>query len=102
MFRKRPSKADAALAVMDDAIQLAAERWRYFCETIPYRADVPLVDRIPSFCIPMYQGLRTTFPVLKDSPDTFLLIVVVKGIERSGTHSREQVAEELGMPPLPD
>lgn len=99
---KKPSKADAALAVMPKAIELVADRWRYYCETIPYRDGVPLADRIATFCIPMHEGLRTTFPVLRASPEPFLLIVVIKGIEHSGTHNTDELYGALGMPPLPD
>jgi hypothetical protein len=101
-FGKRESKADAALAVMEDAIGLVTKRWRYMCETIPYKPDAPLADRIATFCIPMYEGLKNTFPTLKAAPEPFLLIVVVKGIERSGTHTAEELYGALGMPPLPD
>ena len=101
-FRKRESKADAALAVMDQATALVTDRWRYLCDTIPYKAGVPLEDRIASFCIPMYEGLRKTFPTLRTAPEAFLLIVVVKGIERSGTHPADELYDAIGMPPLPD
>jgi hypothetical protein len=101
-FGKKPSKADAALAVMPEATALVSERWRYVCDTLPYKAGVPLEDRIASFCIPMYEGLRKTFPSLRAAPESFLLIVVVKGIERAGTHTSEELYGALGMPPLPD
>ena len=101
-LRKHKSKADAALAVMPDAIGLVTDRWRYFTDTIPFREGVPLEDKIASFCIPMYEGLKNTFPTLKGSPESFLLILVVKGIERSGTHTSEELYVALRMPPLPD
>lgn len=97
-FRKKQSKADAALAVMDDAIGMAAEKWRYSCEKLPHRADLPLVDRIASFLIPFSEGARASIPAFKDAPDAVLLIMVAKGIERSGTHTRAQIEDALGIP----
>lgn len=95
------SKADATIAVMDDAIRLAAERWTYFCDTLPFRKDVALVDRITAFMFPFMEGARKSLPALRDAPDAVLLVIVAKGIERSRTHSRTQIEEALGLP-LPD
>lgn len=99
-FRKRRSKADAAFAVMDEAIALAADKWQFFCDKLPFRDDVELVDRIASFSVPFSEGART-LPALKDAPEALLLLIVAKGIERSGTHSRTQFEQALGVS-LPD
>lgn len=100
-FGKRQSKADAAVAVLGDAIVLASERWQFVCDKVPYRADVELVDQISAFTVPFYEGARKTFPALRDAPDCLLLLVVAQGVERSGTHSRAEVEQALGVR-LPD
>lgn len=100
-FRKKQPKADAALAVMDDAVEIAAEKWRFFCDKLPFRETVRLADRIASFSVPFNEGARANIAAFKDAPDTFLLLVVALGVERSGTHSRAEIEQALGVP-LPD
>ena len=87
--------------VMDDAIKLVSERWLTFCNSVPCKAEVPLVDRITAFSFPMIEGLRETFPSLRDAPEGAVFIFIVKGIERSGTYPAAEIYDALGMPPLP-
>ena len=100
-FGKKKSKADAAIAAMPQAIERAAEKWAYFCETLVFKAEVPLVARIGSFLVPFEEDVRKNMPALRDAPGAVILLVVAKGIERSGTHSRAEIEEALGFP-LPD
>lgn len=100
-FRKKQSKADAAIAVLPDAIQRAAERWTYYSETLVFKPEVTLRARIASFMIPFEEGVRKNMPALRDAPAAIILLVVAKGIERSGTHTRAQIEQALGFP-LPD
>jgi hypothetical protein len=99
-LRTRQSKVAEALAIMPDAIQLVAERWREPRDQLSNSA-MPLERTVAAFCIPMYAELRRTFPALRGAPDPFLLIVVAKGIEHSGTHSAEELCEAIDLPPLP-
>ncbi|WP_298671317.1 hypothetical protein [uncultured Sphingomonas sp.] len=100
-FGKKQSKADAAIAVMPQAIEAASEKWRFFCEKLVFKAEVPLADRIASFTVPFFQGARQNIPALKEAPDAVLLLIVAKGIERSGTHTKAQIEQALGTR-LPD
>ena len=97
-FGKKKSKADVAIAAMPQAIDRAAEKWAYFCETLVFKAEVPLATRIGSFLVPFKEGVRKNMPVLRDAPGAFILLVVARGIERSGTHSRAEIEEALGFP----
>ena len=96
-FLRRESKADAVVAVMDEAVGIAADKWRFFCDKLPFRKDVPLADRIASFMFPFEEGARKRFPALKDAPGTVLLLIVAMGVERSGTHTRAQIEQALGF-----
>jgi hypothetical protein len=100
-FKKRQSKADAAVAVLDDAIHLAAERWQFFCDKLAFRESVGLADRITAFMVPFAEGAGKTFPALQNAPEGVILMIVAKGVERSGTHSRAEIERALGLP-LPD
>ena len=95
--KKKKSKADAAIAVMDDAIQFASEKWTYFCSALPFKAEVGLAHRIASFLVPLSQGLRNNFEPLNDAPDPLLFLIAAKGVERSGTHTTKEIEEALGM-----
>ena len=103
MFRKKPSRADAAIAVMPEAIDFAADRWLYFCEQIIYKVDVPLMDRIAGFAVPAQQGIENNFPPLRNAPDGLLLMIIAMGVWKSGTHTREEIEAALGaqLPDLP-
>lgn len=97
-FGKKKSQADAAIEVLPDAIALAAEKWRYFCDTLPMKEGVPLADRIALFAVPFFQNLHATFPGLRKSPESVLFLIVAKGVELSGTHTKAQIERELGTP----
>jgi hypothetical protein len=100
-FRKKATTADRTIEVWDDAVGHAAEQWIYFSKVFVFKDDAGLRERIFSFSIPMFEGLRSTFPPLKEAPDSVLLLLVAKCIEKSGTHSRPQIETALEMP-LPD
>lgn len=101
LFGKRKGPAEAAIEVMDDTIFIAAEKWLHFCRTIPFKQDVPLADRIAAFAFPFMEGARQNVPALREAPDAFLMLIVAKGVEKSGTHARAEIEEALGVT-LPD
>lgn len=94
---KRRSKADAAIAVKDEAITFASNGWKYFCETLPFRDEVGLAERIGLFSVPCGEGLRKNFQALRAAPDGLLLLFIALGVEQSGSHTREQIEEALGL-----
>jgi hypothetical protein len=98
-LRKRA--ADRVTEVWDDAIRGAAEKWLYFSKVIVFKDDVELREKISSFSIPAFEGLRNNFPPLKEAPESVLFLIVLKCIERSGTHSRSQIETAFGIE-LPD
>jgi len=98
---KRNSKADVAIAVMDDAIEFASDKWLYFSRTLVFKDEVTLKDRIAAFLPLATEGLRGRFSALKDAPGAVVLLVVVKGVELSGTHSRAELEKSLGIE-IPD
>ncbi len=89
------------IAVLDDTIDIVADKWLYFSKTLAFKEDVVLRDRIAAFYFPMFEGLRKNVLPLRKSPDAILLIVVAKGIEKSGMQTRGEIEEALGAP-LPD
>lgn len=92
------SDAERAKAVLGDAIAITAEKWLFFTQSMEFKHDVPLADRIGAFSVPMYEGLRKNIPLLKDAPEPLLLRIVAKGIEKSGTHSPTEIEQAIGAP----
>jgi hypothetical protein len=100
-FPKKPSKADAAVGRVDAVVAIAADKWSHFCKTLPFKNDVGLAERIYSFSGPFGEGLRQNVPEFRGANDGLILLIIAKGVERSGTHSRAEIEQALGMP-LPD
>jgi hypothetical protein len=86
---------------LDGATAFAADKWLYFTKTLPFKDDVSFLDRIICFLPPAFEGLRKNFPALRQAPEAVLLLIVAKGIEFSGTHSRAELEAALGVP-MPD
>jgi len=98
---KIKSQADAIIDVLEHSISFTSEKWLHFTASLPFRDDVELRERIRYFAMPVGEGLRNNFPALREANEAILLIIVAKGIERSGTHSRAELEAALGLP-LPE
>lgn len=96
-FAKKPSAAEAATAIMDEAIALTAERWRAFSQSVAITTSAGLRHRIVAFAQPFEADLRARFPQLQAASDPVMLLIVAKGIQESGTFSRRQIEEALGI-----
>ncbi len=60
-----------------------------------FRENVLLEDRIAAFIIPLFKGLKNNFTALQSAPEPILLLIAAKGVEASGTHSREEIEKAL-------
>ena len=96
-FRKTPSQSDAVLAIIDEAIELAADRWKHFCRTLPVKSSVTLRERITVFAMPFEAGLREQFAALRTAPSGLCLLIIAKGVERSLTATREEIEAALDL-----
>jgi len=95
---QKRSQADETIEVMDDAIQFAAEKWTYFTEAVPFKDSVTLQEKIISFMSPATEGLKNNFSALQNAPDPIYMLIVAKGVELSGAHSKEEIENALGVP----
>jgi hypothetical protein len=94
---KRKSKADAVIDVMDDAIAFASEKWLYFSQALAFKDHVTLKDKIAIFLTPAREGLNRNFPALNHAPDAVHMLIVVKGVEMSGTNTRAELEDTFGI-----
>lgn len=94
---KKKTQADKAIEVMDRSIELVAERWKYFNNQLKFEDGFGLNKQIAMFSPPIFRGMRKNYPALRDSPDDVLFLFVLKGIEKSGTHSKEEIEQAFNM-----
>jgi hypothetical protein len=95
-FRKK-TLADKVMEVSDPAINLVAERWLGFSQKLVFKSDVGLDEQIAMFSTPAFEGMRNTFPILRDSPDEVLFIWLLMGVERSGTHAKSEIEQAFNL-----
>lgn len=94
-FRKK-SPADQAIEALPQAIDVAAQKWLEF-QRLPFRDDVPLEMKIMAFLVPLQDGL-SKWDAFRQSPDAIFFIIACKGVEKSGTHSTEEIERAIGLP----
>ena len=98
LFGRKESSADDVIEIMDDAIEFAARNWIHFNTTLPFKDSVTIQEKIMSFSIPAIEGLKGNFAALENAPDPIYLVIIAKGVERSGTHSKSEIEQSLGLP----
>ena len=94
---RRKSSVDEVIAVMDDATEFACEKWLYFNSVLAFKPEVPFLDVLAGFLMPLIEGLKNNFPALRNSPEPLFLMIAARAIVRSGTHTREEMEELLGF-----
>ncbi|VXC88260.1 hypothetical protein [Sphingomonas sp. AX6] len=85
---------DRALEAMPQAIDVAAQKWLDF-QQLKF-IDDDLAQQVAFFLVPLEQGL-SKWEAFESAPDGFFLIIAVKAIEQSGTHSRRELENALGV-----
>jgi len=98
---KKQSPADKANKVMRPAIAFAAEKWAVFNRDVPFKPEVGLDMRIFAFMQPVSIALMEKYEPLRKAPDSIFLLISAMAVERSGTHTRDQIESALGLT-LPD
>jgi hypothetical protein len=114
MFKSRDQRDrenyDIAMKAASLGIPAMTEKWQRFCEALPFKPDVPLLDRINAFSHPTSKWAYDNIPDIKKTqnplPWFFLLFAAV---HCSGTHSDAEVdkamtafSDETKLPPLHD
>lgn len=96
-FRKKRSPRADATAIIDEAILFAADRWHIFSRSVPVRPDSGLRERIGLFARSLEKSLHARHPQLAAAPDEVIVLIVAKGVEQSGTVSRVEIEQALGI-----
>ena len=96
-FKKKPVRRMHALAIIDDAIEFAAERWQFFSRSVAITSRSVLRERIGLFARSLEPSLHARHPALAAAPDEVMLLIIAKGVERSGAISRVEIERALGI-----
>lgn len=96
-FNKK-SKAEKFLEAQDEVISIVSSQWRSFLETMPFKEDVSLEDKITAFSFPAMEGIKTNVRAMSDAPDGLLLMTIGYAIVDSRTHSQAEVEGAMGAP----
>jgi len=95
-FKKRaslPTTEDVQL-IAASARQDIKRKWLYFDQTIHFKAEAPLSEKIDLFAQPLREFVAKKYPLLLTSGEIFWL-TVFSAILESGTHSKELVNEAI-------
>ena len=82
---------------MNTVIPIVSKKWIDYSMSLPFKEGVPLKEKITLFTFPAFEGMRSNFPQLKNSPDTALFLLVLKGIIRSGSHTKAEIESEFNI-----
>jgi hypothetical protein len=92
VFWKKKKTPDEQVKADVNAIVASLEpKWKYFCEAVPFRADVPLHDRIDAFAAPAIAGILQNYPSTKHAPPQMLWLMIFTAIQESRTHPMTEV-----------
>ncbi len=92
-FKKKPSKADIAIASMPQAIDVACQKWLEF-EAQAFANAMPLKEKIFLFSEGLKNGLNQ-WEAFEGSPDALFFLIAVKCVERSKTYFRFEIESAL-------
>jgi len=60
-------------------------------------ANIHIRDRIAFFSPEFRVSLTRSFPLLAGAADEILLLIIARGVEKSGTHDRRHIERGLGI-----
>jgi hypothetical protein len=90
------SNNDWATPVTEAAASRAAVEWPYFCRSIYCDDDASLGQRVRTFARRFKDGLKD-IRGCENFDDQTILLMVVLGIEQSGSHSFEELEAALDI-----
>lgn len=90
-WKKRKSPAELVKADTRTIIRSLGPKWRMFCETLPFKEDVPLWQRIEAFAQPAIAGMMQHYPSSKHAPPGMLWMMIFTAILESKTHPADEV-----------
>ncbi len=90
-WKKRKSPTEQVKADTDAIVRSLGPKWRMFCETLIFKEDVPLWQRIELFANPALEFMFQNYPSMKHAPPKLLWMMIFTAILESKTHPTEEV-----------
>lgn len=78
-------------------IDRVARKWAYFTETLAFRDEVSLRDRVRAFKEPFLEGIIRDFPMFREAHGNEFDSMIALGIDQTGTHSIVEVQQALKL-----
>jgi hypothetical protein len=96
-WRKRKPReeeiADQLRAEAAKVVEVLKRKWVEFQTLVPFRADVPLADRIEAFVMPAREGILKHYPIMHVAPDGLIWEMIFVAVIESRTHPPEEVSK---------
>ena len=94
---KKKSDADKFIEIKGKLIEMVVESWPSFYRDMPFNENVDLAAKVYSYLLTFRQGLKGTSFHQENAPDDVYFLVVLKGIEASGTHTKVELETEFKL-----
>lgn len=92
--RRDQARFEAALKELPIAADAIAEKWKYYCATLVFKSDVPLIERVRGFSFPIAEGISRAHPNIarasQSVPAVYMATLLV-GILLSRTHPPAEI-----------
>lgn len=85
-WKKKKTLTDQVKAHSDAIVASLNPKWKVFCQTMPFKVEVPLADRIEAFASPAIAGMLQHYSWTKAAPPGMLWMMVFTAILESKTH----------------
>jgi hypothetical protein len=92
-FKKQQSlpSAEEISALTSSATEDIKSKWIYYNQTIQFKAEIPLSEKIGSFLSPIYFFLQDKYPLLIEHSPEICWLAAVAAIFESGTHPVDEL-----------
>ena len=95
--KKRKSREDEIAeqlhAEAARVVEILTGKWVQFQTMVPFRADVPLADRIEAFMMPAREGILQNVPIMRMAPNALIWEMIFVAVIESKTHPADEVSK---------
>jgi hypothetical protein len=96
-WRKRKSReeeiGEQLSAEAARIVEILKGKWVQFQTLLPFRADVPLADKIEAFVAPAREGILKNVPIMRVAPDALIWEMIFVAVIESKTHPADEVSK---------
>ena len=79
-------------AETDEIVEALKRKWTEFQTLLPFKADVPLSERIEAFVEPAREGILQNYPSMRAAPNVVIWEMIFVAVIESGSHPPDEVS----------